>query len=353
MDEFISRENSKTLKGMAAILLLAHHLWGFPTLIDESNILIPLVIGKGINITEVIGHFGKISVAIFAFLSGYGMCQNWVKYQSVKYRLKKIVISLTNYWIICAIFLFVGSLTREPLPNVRTLLLNMFGIGCSAGSKEYISVGFAWYIGFYCIMLLIIPLAMYLKRSFWIDQVAVVVIFCSAAIVAAKYVPEIKNAAPIWNVFRYTPIVFAGFNVAYYKIFDKVASKIPTAIKWRWSLLLVLSVIYSMYYKEIGKYIELFIAPLLIYCFCFALSKEGKCKRKFTKVLSKISNESTNMWYLQGLFFTPHSSLQWIAYIPQYSLLVLIWTIFITYWASSLLTFVKSLIGIRRRCFEL
>ena len=66
----ISRATSEWLKGIAILLMLAHHLFGLPMLIEPPNSYTMLI--PGLPLEYWIGRFGKICVAVFLLLSGYG-----------------------------------------------------------------------------------------------------------------------------------------------------------------------------------------------------------------------------------------------------------------------------------------
>lgn len=66
----IDRYCSDWLKGAAILLMMAHHLFGLPSLIEPPNSYVPLI--PGVPFEYWIGRFGKICVSIFLLLSGYG-----------------------------------------------------------------------------------------------------------------------------------------------------------------------------------------------------------------------------------------------------------------------------------------
>lgn len=66
----ISRAQGEGLKGIAILLMLAHHLFGLPMLIEPPAAYTPLI--PGMPLEYWIGRFGKVCVAMFLLLSGYG-----------------------------------------------------------------------------------------------------------------------------------------------------------------------------------------------------------------------------------------------------------------------------------------
>lgn len=106
----LSIEDSNALKGIALMLLLIHHLFGITSTVGWYN---DSLIGSH-GIANEIGKACKLCVAIFVFLSGYGLTiqaenrggiGNIPKFY--KHRLMKLMI---NYWFIWLIFVPIGVL---------------------------------------------------------------------------------------------------------------------------------------------------------------------------------------------------------------------------------------------------
>ena len=81
-ETYLKRNDTRILKGIAIIMMLAHHLWGFPDRVPNggfsSNIMI-----FDTNIIQYIGDFGKFCVAFYMFLGGYG---TYCNYKSGKFK---------------------------------------------------------------------------------------------------------------------------------------------------------------------------------------------------------------------------------------------------------------------------
>lgn len=78
------REDTKLVKGFAILLMLYHHLFAFPNRIQDGSSYISLFSVLGIDSAELLGLFGKMCVALFLFLGGYG---TWVSYQAKRKKL--------------------------------------------------------------------------------------------------------------------------------------------------------------------------------------------------------------------------------------------------------------------------
>ncbi|MED5543785.1 MAG: acyltransferase [Pseudomonadota bacterium] len=69
----ISRADANAIKGIAILLMFTHHLFALPTLIRPPSSFEPLLAALPLEV--YLGRLGKICVAIFLFLSGYGFAQ--------------------------------------------------------------------------------------------------------------------------------------------------------------------------------------------------------------------------------------------------------------------------------------
>lgn len=102
----LSLDDSFALKGIALILLLTHHLFYI-----QKGLYDDIMIGSNHGVANMMGSCSKFCVAIFVFLSGYGLTLQTEKsgikniWQFYKHRLSKLMIS---YWFICCIFVPIG-----------------------------------------------------------------------------------------------------------------------------------------------------------------------------------------------------------------------------------------------------
>lgn len=120
------------LKGVAIVLMLLHHLFYVrQELYDDI-----LLLGHH-NLVNEIGQFGKVCVAIFVFLSGYGLqIVDSTKHESLKhYYVHRYVKLYTNYWFIWLLFvpisvLYFGRTCQDAYGSMvlGKLLLDFWGV---------------------------------------------------------------------------------------------------------------------------------------------------------------------------------------------------------------------------------
>ena len=104
-NQFIDKNNSQILKGVGILLMLVHHLFYS----ESSRVMYDDIMLHGHGLVNEIGIFSKLCVAIFVFVSGYGLVCRYGDFSSWKpyyvSRFKKLYL---NYWFIWLIFVPIG-----------------------------------------------------------------------------------------------------------------------------------------------------------------------------------------------------------------------------------------------------
>ena len=138
---YISKESSNIIKGLACMLIILHHYCQSLNGLNVSNFIIDTIALRG----------GVTGVAIFFFLSAYGLSESQSKKRSnfiefVKRRLSKVFIPLviTNliyYFILLGNNLIFFSLKTFPLYITNIKILD--------GVTWFCNVIFFFYLFFY------------------------------------------------------------------------------------------------------------------------------------------------------------------------------------------------------------
>lgn len=126
-----TREETKMFKGLAVILMLAHHLFLFPDRMPIGYEIISMGSVSGMEIERIIGSFGKICVSYFMFLGGYGM---WCKAQADGNKdgnvsIGKHIIQLyQSLWKVILVFIPIGFLLfgNQPVYALRESQCSMY-----------------------------------------------------------------------------------------------------------------------------------------------------------------------------------------------------------------------------------
>lgn len=206
--------------------MIIHHFWGFPNWVIEANNYSHILTNYP-EIEVVIGDFGKICVAMYAFITGYAIYINKDKYTIFRYRIKKIIRFLLSYWIFAFGFIVLGYLINENLPNITHFIANLLGLSTSVFEygQGYICVTMAWYVSFYIFIMLILPvLLIHTHKGFILDTFIMTFIF---NVFRYIFVHTFISGIPIIgktlsNILVYAPAVLIGYYVAEYKIFNNI-----------------------------------------------------------------------------------------------------------------------------------
>ena len=180
MDKF-TKQDSKSLKAIAVILMLVHHCFRNPQTLIEYKVVTII----GLNNLTYLADFCKICVSIFAFVSGYGLFLVFNKmYENHEYSLKNILKQvgiryiklMRDYWFVTlasyVILQFFLGKTYTCFFDGKTLLegtfqiiLNFLGFDDMVGFSNDFN-GAWWYMSFAILLVVFAPIvAILIKKS--------------------------------------------------------------------------------------------------------------------------------------------------------------------------------------------
>ena len=138
---FISKESSNIIKGLACMLIILHHYCQSLNGLNVSNFIIDTIALRG----------GVTGVAIFFFLSAYGLSESQSKKRSnfiefVKRRLSKVFIPLV---ITNLIYYFILLGNNHMFFSLKTFPLYITNIKILDGVTWFCNVIFFFYLFFY------------------------------------------------------------------------------------------------------------------------------------------------------------------------------------------------------------
>lgn len=324
-DKYISKSNSLIIKGIAIIMMIVHHLFGFSDRINEEYISIYKL--EGMPIEYFTGIIGKCCVSIFLFIGGYGLYrthQNNVEYYSIFKRIYKMYL---NYWIVFIVFVPIGLIINKINLEFKDLFLNFIGISSSI-NKEW------WFFICYVVLVFLYPVIIKIVESYnkYYVLIGSFFIFCiSSVIIVILYRVKLTQFEIIFNIMNMQFIFISGIIICKYKIFDKINECITN--NWIYIPIFILSVV-LLFIFPIKTLIYSIVTPILV----FVLVKLIK-RSTILKILGK---HSGNIW-MSHTFFC-YYYFQSIIFIPRYSILIAIWTILLSLISSILLNKIKNIL---------
>lgn len=174
---FISKSESVMLQAVAAMLMVWHHLFGFPDRITEPYVLI---LDRFFPTETYMAYFGRICIAIFAFSSGYGLRKRYLNstkkitlVQNYKGSLIQLLKFYSRYWIVFFIFVPLGFAMKAYSFDWLRFLKSAVGLS-DCYNREW------WYVIYYIRFLLLFPVLTLLLDG--LKKISPILIHCLIAV---------------------------------------------------------------------------------------------------------------------------------------------------------------------------
>lgn len=352
-----SKEISVMMAGIAIVLMMILHYFIFQSWLDEGVSWHSIFGWIGDKTTSTIAQYGGVCVNFFGLTSGYVLIANAKAYATQKVRSKRLLRFLVGYWVTCALFLLIGALNNDTMPNIQQLLYNLVGMN-TGPLNEWINVPFAWYVVYYIEFIMLIPILLWLYKGKNITKdlavTACIIIlltpFIRLRLAEITIEPFVAIIIHLW-VLQSTCI---GIVIAKYSLFDKahklIGAKLPL-----WSLILLVGAVFIFYRKltnfnpmggvrwhSFTSVVDTFLAPVLMALFIEILVR---IKSKYLKHgLCILGKYSMYLWFLHGIFFTGKNIFQAQIYSLQDPILIIAVSIIVLLPVSYILDKFVSLI---------
>lgn len=289
----LSLKDTNILKGIALLLLLLHHLFYIQRgLYDDIHLY------ENHFLVNELGLFGKLCVAIFVFLSGYGLTVQANKNHEIELRefyKRRFTKLYLNYWFIWIIFVPIGILffhrTFEIVYETHIwekLLIDISGLSFAFGFYGYNATW--WFysciivlyllfpflfrmLGKYNMILIILSLGVYVLRLSFLRAINPYLISFVLGMIVANGI-NVKNAPPLLNyVNRCTLLLVLMFACCIRNLFGGYAILWDTFICLTGIMLykqILLPTFFSRVLEFIGKHsMNIFLFHTFIYAYYF------------------------------------------------------------------------------------
>lgn len=352
---FISLQDSCILYGLAVVFMVFHHCFCIPERLDYNYIP---VLGS-FELEARIAYTGKLCVAFFAFISGYGFAQkcgsdnNLVKnfISDLRASIRSLLHFYSKLWFVAIIFIPIGIFFFGVPFDSRKFLRALF-LGEGGYNGEW------WYVRQYLRFLVVFPfldlLSSFLKEKrqtkeyvFGIGIVLLSIGILQKAVPLEKVINLIKNLI----ISPYMLIFVMAFLIGKFNVFEyidrklQISSGISGLICF---LLIIVRFTYTVHPSQNSG--DIVIAPLLIFFIVKRIHFDGgKVKKEMKKTLKFMGKYSTFIW-LSHTFWI-YYYFQDIILLPHYSLLIFVWALFISLLNGILLDIlyhklnIKTLVG--------
>ena len=301
----LNKDDTIAIKGVAMLFMLWHHLFLFK---NEYGVFV-----------ETLAEIFKVCVALFLFVSGYGLTKQFSKLEkpyfknTVKFLIRRYVNFFLSYWFCFVLVVVVGNLSglsfQDAYPasrnTLKCIILDVFGY---MGSYSYLRTW--WFNKMILQLYFVFPILYLLVKNR----------YCAVAGIVLIIILQLKAHSIPGKIFFVveggTPSFFLGMVMAKHDFlrFDK--TKIPRLIGILISLVLCVGLSLFHAYLGIYGYEAMIIRALLalsIVCFLvFLFSFFPNCGR----VLGFIGKYATIMYLTHSLLQSLMNNLIYSLHYP-------------------------------------
>lgn len=135
---YITPEDSLCIYGIAILMMVWHHFFGFPERFHGQL----HYIGGNVEYTIELyfGYFCRLCIAMYAFISGYGMMAKSMQkhltfLQDIKQAIKQIINFFIRYWMVLIVFILIGLKIGALRFDVIEFVKNFIGQSCSYNAE--------------------------------------------------------------------------------------------------------------------------------------------------------------------------------------------------------------------------
>lgn len=306
----MTKEESAVLKGLAVWMMVYHHR--FNGLAVYGGAYHSLLHIGGVNLEQPLAWFFKLCVALYAFVSGYGMFYSLQKgeaatrsrlfpallkdYQIV---LKRLWSFYRQYWLAFVIYVLLEwILYRQPI-SWDELLANLIGISSSYN-------GAWWYVFQYVKMMAVLPVLDVFFICFssqketickWLIPVCV---FAAGSLLSGGVFCFVDWMRPAFTAVFVMGYLFARFSV--YQRLDRQMEKWQKGFKTAFcAAVLIIVICLRVLLAKDAAYAQtdFLIAPIFIYSLLYLL----RFAKGLSRILAWYGGYSTYIWLFHLFFF--------------------------------------------------
>ncbi len=220
----LSGTDSLRLKGVAVILMLMHHLFANTSVCQEYGVIYLWVPEK---IITQIAWFGKECVAIFAFISAYGLTLNYINSKNTttnQWCINRLLKLYKGYWFIYIFSGLVAIVAKyNPYYCDKTLVSYVYGIIDFFGINNVFRTpslnGAWWYMEVAIEVILLIPLATVLFAKMGCVPTLLITLLVSKILgVNLEFLPSNGNNSFV----AFFLIIMLGISCAKFNLINKI-----------------------------------------------------------------------------------------------------------------------------------
>lgn len=289
--QFMSKDDSLFIKGVAILLLLFHH-----NPIDS-------ILG------DVLQSGARVCVWLFVFITAYGYTLQFKdKYEKRPFHFifKRVVLLYSLMWFFY-LFNLITEIALNPQGILRYFSLSVFNLPIDMLNIQNlvpgkIEIGAYWYVNFLLVVITIFPLLYYLaKKTTWFSIPILVLI---TQLCPFKLVFDHGGQLNYYLLIVMLGILFARNNV--FEYLSKFRNKKSWLVILAGLLIIVPSLIFrNMFLPQVQEKWYLSIGPFSTIITMTIVLMVFLCRtdNKVSQLIQKLGKHSGNIYFSQGFFY--------------------------------------------------
>lgn len=237
-----SKTSSQVAKGTAVIWLLIYHLFYRANIVEDRQVLFAPLTENGFN---MVASFGHACVALFVFLSAYGLTKGVLDSgEEIKATVEKsfrrlwklmsgFIALYVSVWVVFGWKMSYSAVYGQGPQGILYMLTDAVGLADVFGTPSMNETW--WYMKMAYALILLVPLGAHLMKKIGY-----------AILPIALLVPIIFTVN--YDTEKYLFTIALGMAAAYGSWFDRLLKlKIPMVVKWLAGILGTVALIYIRY----------------------------------------------------------------------------------------------------------
>lgn len=343
-----TKQDTKIMKGIAILLMLCHHLFAFPDRLNgASYVSMPFI--NGTNAAMFIANFGKICVALFTLLGGYGtylsITHTKNRSELVGRHLSQLYIS---YWKVFVIAVPVSLLLGLPhaSPFFADLIYSFLGLHFTYCNEW-------WFVTPFAVLTVCSPLIVrFADRRNASLQSSLLWLVCANAVIYYIIPPLMRTPlllefsetlfwTEVYTAVTLLPAYAFGMVLAKHGTFS--AAKEYCHARRTLSAPAALIVLGGLLYIHSFNWLAYDFINAAVFVVCMLALVQTRIGAFMTPLLVKFGEESTCMWLVHTLLC--YKWCQKLVYAPKYAPLIFLWLVALSYGLAKLIRLFYSMLG--------
>ena len=343
--EFTKRD-TKILKGIAICLMLCHHLFTFPERLDGVGFVSAPFI-NGMSFAMCMGQFGKLCVALFTLLGGYGAYLSCTRTGGEERFTARHLRSLYGaYWRVFVLAVPISLLLRQAhgSPFMEDLIYCFLGLRFTYCNEWWFITPFALLtVGFPLVRRFADRKNVSPEGSFlWLIGGNAVIYYVLPRVMELPLLSAFAGTVfwtELYTTLTLLPAYAMGVLIAKYGLLS--AAKALCARRRGLCCAAAVVVLAALIYIHPFNWLAYDFINAAVFIPCALALLSTRLGAFIAPVLERLGEESTSMWLIHALLC--YHWCQKLIYAPKYAPLIFLWLLALSYAAARLVRLLYSI----------